>query len=206
MTLPTFIESPAFPDAVGFGSTGGPGFKTEIFTAASGGEQRNMLWQDAKSKFNVATGVREKVDMDNLLAFFYMVRGKAIGFRFKDWGDYELVNEVIGTGNGLLAGFQITKTYNAGSPAPYVRRITKPVSGTVTATVNSVAKTEGVDYVVDYTTGVITFTTPPATAQPIAITCHFDIPCRFDIDDLPRSYDEWQALSVNSVPVVELLQ
>lgn len=206
MTLPTFIESPAFPDAVGFGSTGGPGFKTEIFTAASGGEQRNMLWQDAKSRFNVATGVREKVDMDSILAFFYMVRGKAIGFRFKDWGDYELANETIGTGNGTLASFQITKTYGSGTPAPYVRRITKPVSGSLSATVNAVAQTEGVDFVVDYTTGVITFTVPPPTTHVVNVTCQFDVPCRFDIDDLPRSYDEWQALSVNNIPVVELLQ
>lgn len=201
MSIPAFIETPRFPDTVGFGSTGGPGFKTDIFTSASGFEQRNLLWQEARCEFNVSTGVREKADMDDLLSFFYQVRGKAVGFRFKDWGDYELTNEQFGTGNSSQLQFQLTKTYGTGATA-YVRRITKPVTGTLAITVNMVPQTEGVDFTVDYSTGIVTFAIAPG-AYAIRASGEFDVPCRFDTDKLPRSYEDWQALST-SVAIVEL--
>lgn len=202
MSLPSFVETPRFPDAVGFGSTGGPGFKTEVFTSASGFEQRNMLWQAARSKFNVSTGVREKADMDELLGFFYSVRGRAIGFRFKDWGDFELSNEQIGIGDGVKTEFQITKTYGTGAAA-YVRNITKPVASTITVTVNGNVALIPTDVTLDATTGKLTFASPPPSTHVVRVSGEFDIPCRFDTDELPRSYDDWQAMAVQ-INVVEI--
>lgn len=203
MTLPAFIETPSMPDSVGWGSTGGPGFKTEVFTSASGFEQRNMLWSTARCEYNVATGIREKADMDELLAFFYLVRGRAVGFRFRDHGDFELVNEQIGTGNSVQTQFPLIKTYSAAAGAnAYVRQITKPVAGSLSLTVNAVPLVENADFAVDYTTGIVTFVTAPA-AQPIRVSCIFDVPCRFDTDKLPRTYDEFQIMSAQ-INIVEL--
>jgi uncharacterized protein (TIGR02217 family) len=69
--------------------------------------------------------------MDELTAFFYARRGPAYGFRFKDWNDYLLTQEVIAHGDGATTVFQITKTYTSaqaesGETDTYTRKITKP--------------------------------------------------------------------------------
>ena len=203
MTIPAFMETPRFPDNISFGSAGGPTFNTKVFTAASGFEQRNVLWSEARAKYNVTQGIRVKEDMDTVLAFFYTVRGKATGFRFKDWADYELVNEQIGTGTGALSVFNLTKTYAAGS-LNYVRRIYKPVSGTVHVTVNGNPQTESTDYTIDYSTGVITFLITPGSGFPIRVSCEFDVPVRFDVDEINITHEDWHTESWSSINIIEL--
>jgi uncharacterized protein (TIGR02217 family) len=59
--------------------------------------------------------------MDAVIAFFYARAGKARGFRFKDWKDYQATSEAvvsIGSGN-----FQLVKRYASGSQT-YIRTIT----------------------------------------------------------------------------------
>lgn len=206
--MPSFIETPRFPENISYGSSGGPGFKTFIFEGHSGIEQRNIAWSRARGHWNVAHGVRDKSDMDALRAFFYNAAGRALGFRFKDWGDYELDQEAIGTGDGSNPTFPITKTYSAGNP--YVRRIFKPVSGTLVVRVNSVVQTEGAGaskYQVDYTTGIITFgaSAIPAIGHVVDVTGEFDVPVRFDTDQMSAAHDGFLVESWANIPIVELL-
>ena len=105
--MTTFIETPRFPENISYGSSGGPGFSTFVFEGHSGVEQRAIQWSRARAKYNASMGIRDKSDMDDVRAFFYNTRGKALGFRFKDWGDYQLDDEEIGTGDGVVADFQI---------------------------------------------------------------------------------------------------
>ena len=53
----------AFPGSVGRGATGGPGFSTQIVTLASGAEQRNVNWLQARGRWNISTGIRSRADM-----------------------------------------------------------------------------------------------------------------------------------------------
>jgi uncharacterized protein (TIGR02217 family) len=124
---------------VSYGSGGGPGFKTLIFEGHTGLEQRSISWTRAKGKWNVAQGIRNQSDMDTIRALFYNTSGRAAGFRFKDWGDYQLNNMQIATGDGSTKVFKITKTY-AVTGSSYVRRIFKPVSGTMNVYDNGVLR------------------------------------------------------------------
>ena len=168
-----FIESPRFPDNIAYGSGGGPNFKTDIFESHSGIEQRSVIWDKSKSTYNVSQGIRDEDDVATLIAFFRTMRGRATGFRFKDWADYKLTDEQIGTGDGATTVFSITKVYSVGAGLQtYSRRIFKPVddSSTFSVKVNDIVVSD-TTYSVDYTTGKITFTgpgTPPnaATAVP----------------------------------------
>lgn len=204
MTLPTFVEE-RMPTDITYGSSGGPVFSTSVFASASGAEQRNSLWAESRNKYDIAYGIRDKTDMDVVLNFFYNVRGRAIGFRFKDWADYHVISQTIGTGNGTQSAFQIIKTYTSGSYT-YTRNIYKPVSGTLSGvTVNAVAMTEGVDFTVDYTTGIITFTTPPGSTHAVVVgAVEFDVPVRFDTDELPIVHEAFIQESLSSIPLVEL--
>lgn len=205
-----FLETPRFDVNISYGSAGGPGFNTAIFEGHGGVEQRGITWATAKGKWNVGQGIRDSADMKTIRALFMAVKGRAIGFRFKDWNDFELVAEpASGTANGSNPTFKIIKTYTAGSLS-YVRRIFKPVSGSLVIKDNGVTRTIGVgagNVAVDYTTGVLTFGASiiPAAAHVITVDGEFDTPVRFDTDNMTSAMDGFQTESWSSIPLVELL-
>lgn len=203
--MTSFIESPRFPDNISYGSAGGPGFSTYVFEGHSGIELRAVQWSRARARYNVSYGIRDKDDMDTVRQFFYNARGKALGFRFKDWGDFELSVENIGTGDGTNRVFKLIKTYDVGNS--YVRRIFKPVSGTLHVFVDGVEKTETTHWVCDYATGIITFTVgnAPPNLKAVTATCEFDVPVRFDTDNMNASHDGFQTESWGGIPLVEIL-
>lgn len=205
MPVPAFVESPRFPEDISNGAKGGPAFKTDVFISQSGFEQRNMLWQDARCVYDVSHGIRDKLDMDEVLAFFYAMRGKATAFRFKDWSDYQLAAENIGDGDGVTTAFQITKTYVSGGNE-YVRLIKKIVAASVSGvTVNAVAKVETADFTVDYATGIITFNVAPGSGHDIVIgALEFDVAVRFDTDNMAITLEAWQLESWDSISLVEV--
>lgn len=205
MPISSFVETPRFPEDISYGSRGGPTFRTDVFTAQSGFEQRNVLWQDARCKYDVAHGIRDKDDMDTVLAFFYNMRGKATGFRFKDWSDYRLINGNIGTGDGSTTAFQVVKKYTVGSNT-FTRNLYKLVTSTLSGvTVNGVAKTEGVDFTVNYNTGVITFSVAPGNTHAIVVgNVEFDVPARFDTDEMSVTLEAFELETWDSIPIVEI--
>lgn len=199
-----FIETPRFPDDISYGSSGGPNFKTWVYEGHSGKEQRNIGWATSKARYDVSHAIKDKADMDTLRSWFYAMQGRAYGFRFKDWGDYELVDEQIGTGDGTTAVFPIIKTYTVGLNN-YTRRIFKPIATGLVVKVNGVTQTLTTHYTVDTTTGKITFVTPPSAALPITVTCEFDVPVRFDTDQFTASHEGWLMESWSSIGLVELI-
>lgn len=207
MPLVPFVES-LFPPHISYGSQGGPKFKTDIFVSSTGYEQRSILWSNVRAEYNVSHGIRDREAMDAVLAFFYTMRGKGIGFRFKDWSDYMLADELIGTGDGTKTVFNITKTYAAvgAGAVPFVRDIFKVLAtASDVVKVNGVAKVLTTDYTINYDNGTITFVTAPPASHPIAVTLgEFHVPVRFDIDHLPISLDAWETESVDSIPLVEI--
>src|SRR5262249_47653895 len=141
-------------------ATGGAMFSTDVVETFGGYEQRNINWSEARGQWNVAHGVKAQSQLDTLIAFFRARRGKAIGFRFKDWSDYKISNKIIGTGNGAQTAFQLVKSYVSGAVA-VDRTITKPVAGTIQVFKNGVLQSSG--YTADTTTGLVTFTIAPAS-------------------------------------------
>jgi uncharacterized protein (TIGR02217 family) len=204
-----FIESPRFPEDISYGSSGGPGFKTEVFEGYGGIEQRGQIWSRARARYNAQHGIRNTEDMDLVRAFFYATRGRAVGFRYKDHADYELTSELIGTGDGVTLDFNIIKTY--GTTNAYVRRIFKPVDGTISVTVGGAPVTFGTPAAnrvsCDLTTGILTFgaSVIPAAAAAIRVTCEFDVPVRFDTDAMDAVHDGWRSETWNQIPLIELL-
>ena len=142
-----------FPDNIAYGATGGPEFATTVIATASGYEQRNVNWAEARGRWDVASGLKKQTQIDELIAFFRARRGRAYGFRFKDWTDYRATGQLLGTGDDVLTQFQLVKQYPSGSVIE-VRTITKPVAGTVQVYLDSVEQLSG--WSVDTTTGIVT--------------------------------------------------
>lgn len=199
-----------FPPNISYGSQGGPKFKTTIFTADSGYEQRNIDWANTRADYDVSHGIKTQAQMDELTAFFYARYGRAFGFRFKDWNDYLIKQQVIGQGDGVITTFQLVKTYGDSSPVgdvySYRRKITKPAFDSVAGvTIAGVVKTAPADYTVDYTTGKITFAAPPANLAEVKVgAAEFHVPVRFDTDHLDSSHEFWNTQSWDSIPLVEV--
>lgn len=208
-----FLESPRFPDCISQGSIGGPGFLTEIVIQNSGVEKRTKKWSQRRGQYNAAYGARTMPDVEELIAFCHVLRGRAIGFRFKDWSDYKSCSvldtpamddqELVRISAGV---YQLVKVYDL-MGATYTRDIVKPVDGTVLIAAGGVLQVEDTDYEVDYTSGRVTFFTDPEDESPqvfdITGGFEFDVPCRFDIDELPINMRTKEIMGMD-IPLVEL--
>ncbi len=201
MTLILPFHEVQFPPDISFGSTGGPTYSTDIVTTTSGYEQRNINWSQSRCEYQAAHGVKTAKQIAELLAFFRARRGKAIGFRYKDWSDFIGINQVISAGDGTTTTFQLIKTYVDCAGYTEVRTIKKPVPHTVLIYVNKAYQNT---VSVDYTTGLITFAVAPPLAATITADFEFDVPCRFDTDKMPINLKEWQLYAWDNVPIVEI--
>jgi len=195
-----FIET-RFPTDIAYGASGGPQYSTDIVIMQSGYEQRNANWSAARAQYNVAHGVKTQAQLNTLIAFFRARKGRADGFRFKDWSDYQVAAQAIGTGNGTSTVFQLVKTYTDGGITE-TRNITKPVAGTVNIYLNAVLQSSGIT--LDTTTGRVTFTSAPAASVAITADFQFDVPVRFDTDRLSATIDSYGSNSWRDIPIVEI--
>lgn len=193
------------PEEIERGVTGGPGFKTTIITTFSGDEYRNIDWSKARGSWQ-AGFKRPHEENQAVIDFFYARRGRAYGFRFRDWSDYE-VDNVIGMTDGIETEYQAIKVYESGDHQ-YHRPLTRLVTGMkVFVGEDEVAAT------VDLDTGIITLPAwpepdpdepqPPHEPEPIRIVGEFDVPVRFDTDDLNVTMLTYDVSTIDA-PIIEI--
>ncbi len=199
-----------FPDNISRNARGGPERRTQIVELASGDEERNASWANSRRRYDAAYGIRRVDDLAAVVAFFEARNGRLYGFRWKDWADSKsclpsgtpaATDQSIGTGDGTKTAFQLVKTYTSSSQS-WTRTITKPVAGTVTVAVDGTGQSSG--WSVDTTTGVVSFSTAPATGAAITAGFEFDVPVRFDTDTLDVTLDIERLGSITSIPLIEV--
>lgn len=195
-----------FDPKISYGAIGGPSFRTTVISADSGAETRVGWWINGRSSWNISTGVKSRTQMTTLIAFFRARKGKLRGFRFKDWTDYTATRELFW--NGVAAApVRLVKTYSDGSGQTEVRTIWKPVLTTVqiyTAPSGGSPLTVGVDYTIDYTTGIITGLTGGG-GHNYYWTGQYDVPVRFDTDEMQVNLEDFDIRQWDSIPIIELL-
>ena len=198
-----------FPVAISRGSSGGPERRTEIVALASGAEERNTRWAHSRRRYNAGFGVKSLDEIHAVIAFYEERRGRLHGFRWKDHADFKsgapgvavsATQQIIGTGNGALAQFQLVKRYGSGL-RDYIRVIAKPVAGTVVVAVNGVVQA-GV--AVNATTGLVTLLSAPVAGAVVTAGFEFDVPVRFDSDVLAVNLESFRAGAIPEMPVVEI--
>jgi len=201
-----------FPAKLSFGSVGGPERRTEIVQMTNGFEERNTPWAQSRRRYDAGLSLRSLDDIGELIAFFEARQGQLFGFRWKDWADFKSCpasatvgyeDELLGTGDGVAVAFRLSKTYASG-PSSERRLIAKPVQGTLRVGLQGDELVETVHYTVDYSSGVVTFLSPPAVGERVTAGFEFDVPVRFDTDRIQVSVASFQAGEVPQVPVVEV--
>lgn len=204
--MSTFHEV-QFSPQISYGAVGGPGFKTTILPLSSGYEQRNVDWSAARGTWDVSHGLKTQEQLDVLLAFFYARRGRAYGFRFKDWSDYMIPApgdppQALGVTDGTTGTYQLVKVYGD-SAASYRRTILKPVASTTVLLVDGVPSS---NFSLDTTTGILTLgdATRARVGATLAYSGQFDVPVRFDVDDMKVSIEDYEIFNWGQIAIVEL--
>ena len=184
-----------FPLALGREAEVTPGFSTAILTGAGGREARNASWAEARTTYDVGPGIRSAEDVARLLAFFRARMGPARGFRLRDPFDSTGTEERVGTGDGTTRRFALVRHYD-----DQVRRITRPLAGSVSVKVAGAGVT---DFVVE-PGGWLLLDTAPAAGAAITASFTFDVPVRFAEDRLSVTLAGFRAGAAPSVPLVEV--
>ncbi len=204
-----------FPVEIARGARGGPERLTQVVTLASGREIRNSRWAHSRRRYDAGFGVRTLDALSTIVAFFEERRGRLYGFRWRDRLDWKSCapsaiaaasDQQIGIGDGATRIFQLGKLYG-GLHAPYLRRITKPVAGSVLVAVDGVVQAQPGAVACDHATGLITFAigaAPPAGAV-VSAGFAFDVPVRFDIDMIEVDLSAFEAGDIPKIPIVEII-
>lgn len=194
------------------GAVGGPERLTEVIPLANGREVRITPLAGSRRRWELAGALRSLDEMAVLTAFFEARMGRLHGFRFRDPADFKscapagspaATDQLLGTGDGVRARFQLVKRYGdtAGS---VLRPITLPLTGSVTVAVGGTALPPA-GFTTDALTGVLTLAAAPAAGLPVTAGFVFDVPVRFDTDRLDLALDAFEAGRLTSVPLVELV-
>jgi uncharacterized protein (TIGR02217 family) len=202
-----------FPLDVSLGSRGGPVRRTDIVTLSSGREHRNSRWAGSRRRYDAGLGVRSVDALHAVVAFFEERRGRLIGFRFRDRADWRSgppsqeptpLDQRIGAGDGKALSFPLVKTYGS-SFAPYERRIAKPVGGSVRVALDGVEQAVGLGFNCDPLTGLVTFAAAPPAGAAITAGFSFDVPVRFDTDELDIDLSAFDAGEIPKIPLIEIV-
>jgi uncharacterized protein (TIGR02217 family) len=202
----TPFDDVLFPIEIGAEASVSPGYSTNVVTSASGYESRNANWSQACLRFDAGPGVRGDAELETLIAFFRARRGPAVVFRFRDPYDQSSngmsgtpipTDQAIGTGDGTTDGFALSKHYGTGE----IRRITRPVPGSVRVAVG------GTELVSGWTLepgGIVRFAEAPEVGAEITAGFLFDVPVRFADDRIEVNRATFLAGEAPSVPLIEV--
>lgn len=212
-----------FPTRDEWGSSGGPGNSTAVFTMDSGQERRMPRWTAHRHLFDVAAQVKEYNLLAEVKAFYLARGGIQHSFRYKDWLDYNTTvlghdwegenspatdeDQTIGVGDGTTTTFQLVKRYtDEEEAATYVRSLTKIVEGTVVISIDGTPTASG--WSVNLLTGIVTFDVAPAEAEVIKAGCEFDVEVRFGdgVDEFfATTASNFGSGEIANLPLVEIM-
>ena len=207
-----FVEQ-RFDDLISQGSSGGPGFLTDVVVSDGGAEARAQRWQHSRCRYEAVDAVHSPREVSRIIAAFRATRGRYKAFRWKDWTDFSTradqawepttfaTDQIIGVGDGVTTEFELIKTYTEASG--YVRRILKPDEATFKVALDGEQQTG--NYTLDSTTGIVTFDSAPAADVVVTWGGLFDVPARFDTDSLKVSIGDDYDIASSTFPLVECL-
>lgn len=190
------------PTEVEIGARGGIGGMTLINELASGAEQRNIEWTQGRGRWDISYGAREKEVIDEVKAHHLARYFRAHTFPFKDWSDYVMARQGIGTGDGVTTSFPIYKLYGGDGGYYYQRYLVLIVDGSAVAWVNGtpMAISAGVSIVITTLDGFLcahaVFDVAPSNGDVVEFACQFDCLVRYDVERL-----EIQAIIVDDKDV-----
>ena len=196
------LEDLIFPESISIKSTYTIEYKTTIHKAKSGRELRIANVDYPLLSYNIINDLKSKKEIETLINFFKLTKGKAIGFKFKDWIDYNTSNQVIATADGEIKDFQLIKTYLLDDYIQ-IRKITKPIKNTVKVYINNVDSTSSAN--INYENGIVSFENAPEKNSIIKADFEFYVPVRFDTDKLDITMKNSKYGEIKELKIIEII-
>lgn len=200
-----FLETPRFPTCPAFGYSAEPRYSVTRIQLAGGHERANLNWSRVLHRYTLSIGPRDEDAIAEAHEFYHAVAGMAGRFRFKDHVDFKSCRSpgdptpvdqpLVFDAEQSPASYVLTKRYTMGA-LTRDREIRKPIAGTIRVADNGVEKTEGVDWTLDPTFGLVTLGFSPA--GPLTWGGEFDVPVRF-VSEFPVEIVERQIQNVSFV-------
>src|SRR4029079_431348 len=93
----------------------------DVVALGSGREERNARWAHSRRRYDAGYGVKTFAGLSQVVGFFEERRGMLYGFRWRDRLDHSSAasdsvtpaDQVIGSGDGATATFQLVKNYGS---------------------------------------------------------------------------------------------
>ena len=171
-----------FPDNICYDIVNSIIYDTNIIKSKNGREQRIINFSSGKNLYKLIYKFQNKNEIEKIVNIFNIVKGRANGFRFKDWFDYRIEKQQIAIDDARI--LYLYKDYRIDNVV-YRKRIYKPVENSIEIFING-EKDNSIIKFVDYDNGTIEFydNLLVNSGNKIEISCEFDIPVRFNSDKL----------------------
>lgn len=163
------------------GFVGGPEFNTLQKRQRSGITRRRPLQEMPKHRYRTDYVTLSDAERQHMLSALWAADGAAYSFRFRDYNDWKVENQVLGLGGGDSDPIQLFKDYQFG-PRVKRRDITLPYKVTMKA-----AGIEFSDFTVDPLSGIASPTSVWPDGDVLSYSCRFDVCVRFANDYNPMS-------------------
>jgi uncharacterized protein (TIGR02217 family) len=172
-----FLEI-SLPDFISCYISGGPHFNTSIIQTISGREIRQGNLDYAMHKYVIKNCRLSPEEMEEFNAFFLNTKGAEFAFRLKDYADFYAVKQDL---NHCLENeqnvFILYKKYQYQNKT-YLRKILKPVEGSVQVFVDEVE----INHQLDSINGTVKIPPQLEQKQNLSASFNFDVPARFCCD------------------------
>lgn len=198
------FHNKSLPDDFQYGSVFGGGFNTLIQTTSTGHEYRLSRQSQHRHRYGLTKLIQSQEEAMALKVFAISVRGAEHSWRLKDCFDFTSnkldgtlaptnLDMVLGVGDGVETRFQLVKRYDELGLAPYVRKITLPVTGSVVLAINGTPTTS---FTMTDPGGLVTLSAPLGVGAVLSGGFRFEVPVRFS-----EAFDKWVKMRADAFDV-----
>lgn len=184
--------------------------KASVVEGDNGILESNARWDHRRRSWVLSWALEDTDEVEHL----FDVNGNSAGFlfvadEFGQDGDWKGEDQFIGEGDGSTTTFQLiftAATYTTDSPPSVVRESTRDINYPLADTVVMYKdNTPTTAFSVNYSTGVVTFTSPPANGVIITADYRYAWPVRF-VSETFDSTVNVNAKEIRSITIEEVFQ
>lgn len=195
-----YFHEVSLPQFVSIYARGGPCFHTIVVSSVSGREARSTSRTHSLQQYQIKDCKLNNEQFAQLNAFFRARQGMMYGFRMRDHADHTVNDQQLAVGDGQKTQFQLFKSYRD-DLSTYQRPIYKPIADSVIIKVNGTVA----DFNCNSTNGMIKLANAPQQGASITASFIFEVPVRFEIDNLTYHLGEDGSIIIDPLKVVEVL-
>jgi uncharacterized protein (TIGR02217 family) len=199
----TGFHDVSFPSRLKFNVSGGPELRVDVTRLSSGHERRNKRWSAPLRRYLISVGQRPLDEIQVLTSFFEARSGPLHGFRFRDPFEFSTAilsqnvsaNDVqIGIGDSVAT--QMNLILGNG------RQVTHPIDESLRVAIDGVEIFTGFSF--DQSSKKLVFDQAPASGETISAGFQFDVPVRFENEQLVATRTVNNAGEVSDITLLEL--